>query len=55
MIVGPDATIAILVATVVAPMAGGDIARYAALAAALALIIGFICLIAGNFRTGFVA
>jgi len=55
MIVGPDATIAILVATVVAPMAGGDIARYAALAAALAISIGFVCLIAGHFRMGFVA
>jgi SulP family sulfate permease len=55
MIVGPDATIAILVATVVAPMAGGDIARYAALAAALAILIGFICLLAGHFRMGFVA
>jgi SulP family sulfate permease len=55
MIVGPDATIAILVATVVAPMAGGDIARYAALAAALAISIGFICLLAGHFKMGFVA
>lgn len=55
MIVGPDATIAILVATVVAPMAGGDFARYAALAAALAISIGIICLLAGYFKIGFVA
>ena len=55
MIVGPDATIAIIVATVVAPMAGGDAARYAALAAALAILIGFICLLAGHFKIGFVA
>lgn len=55
MIVGPDATIAILVATVVAPMAGGDFARYAVLAAALAISIGIICLLAGYFKIGFVA
>ncbi len=55
MIVGPDATIAIIVATVVAPMAGGDAARYAALAAAMAIMIGFICLIAGHYKIGFVA
>ena len=55
MIVGPDSTIAILVAIVVAPMAGGDFARYAALAAALAISIGVICLLAGHFKIGFVA
>lgn len=55
LIVGPDSTIAIIVATVVAPMAGGDFARYAALAAALAISVGFICLLAGHFKFGFVA
>ncbi len=55
MIVGPDSTIAIIVATVVTPMAGGDFARYAALAAALAISIGFVCLLAGRFKLGFVA
>ncbi len=55
LIIGPEATTAILVATVVAPLAGGDIARYAALAAALAILIGTICILAGRFRMGFVA
>ena len=55
VIIGPEATTAILVATIVAPMAGGDFARYAALAAALAISIGFICLLAGHFKIGFVA
>lgn len=55
VIIGPEATTAILVATVVMPMAGGDVARYAALAAALAISIGFICLLAGHFKIGFVA
>ena len=55
LIIGPEATTAILVATVVAPLAGGDIARYAYLAAALAILIGVICILAGKFRMGFVA
>ena len=55
VIIGPEATTAILVATIVTPMAGGDAARYAALAAALAISIGLICLLAGHFKIGFVA
>jgi sulfate permease, SulP family len=55
VIIGPEATTAILVATIIAPMAGEDFARYAALAAALAILIGFICLLAGHFKIGFVA
>jgi len=55
IILGPEGTTAILVATIVAPMAGGDAARYAALAAALAILIGFVCLLAGHFKMGFVA
>jgi sulfate permease, SulP family len=55
VIIGPEATTAILVATIVSPMAGADAARYAALAAALAISIGFICLLAGHFKIGFVA
>ena len=55
LIIGPESTTAILVATVVAPMAGGDMARYASLAAALAISIGVICLLAGKFKMGFVA
>jgi SulP family sulfate permease len=55
LIIGPEATTAMLVATIVAPLAGGDFARYASLAAALAILIGLICLLAGKFRMGFVA
>ena len=53
--VGPESTTALLTATVVAPMAAGDPARYAALAAALALVVGALCLLAWLFRLGFVA
>jgi len=55
LIVGPDATIAILIALIVAPLALGDSARYAALAAALTILIGLTCLIGGYFKLGFVA
>jgi len=55
LIIGPEATTAMLVATIIAPLAGGDFARYASLAAALAILIGLICLLAGKFRMGFVA
>ena len=53
--VGPESTTALLAATVVAPLAAGDPARYAALAAALALIVGALCLLAWLLRLGFVA
>jgi sulfate permease, SulP family len=53
--VGPESTTALLAATVVAPMAAGDPARYAALAAALAVVVGLLCLLAWLLRLGFVA
>ena len=53
--VGPESTTALLAATVVGPMAAGDPARYAALAAALAVVVGALCLLAWLLRLGFVA
>ncbi len=53
--VGPESTTALMTALVVAPLAGGDPARYAALAAALALIVGALCLLAWLARLGFLA
>ena len=55
LIVGPEAGTAILVASVLAPLAGGDAGRYAAMAAMLALIAGAFLLLAGLARLGFVA
>lgn len=55
IIIGPESTTAILLATTVAPLAMGDSARYAVLAGALALFVGLICLLAGRFRLGFVS
>lgn len=44
-----------MTATVVGPLAAGDPARYATLAAALAVTVGLLCLVAWAVRLGFVA
>jgi sulfate permease, SulP family len=54
MNVGPEATVALLTASVVAPMAAGDPARYLALTGALALMTGLWMLLAGVIGLGFV-
>ncbi|WP_042385225.1 SulP family inorganic anion transporter [Streptacidiphilus melanogenes] len=53
--VGPESTTALMTATVVAPMAGGDAGRYAVLAATLAFVVGLLCVVAWLARLGFVA
>lgn len=53
--VGPESTTALMTATALAPLAITEPARYAALAAGLALLVGVICLIAGWCRLGFLA
>jgi high affinity sulfate transporter 1 len=55
LIVGPDAATTILLAAGVAPMAGGDPARAAALATAATLMTGALFLVAGAARLGFIA
>ena len=54
MNVGPEATVALLTASVVAPLAAGDPARYLALTGALALLTGAWMLLAGAIGLGFV-
>ncbi|GGZ20343.1 SulP family inorganic anion transporter [Streptomyces poonensis] len=53
--VGPESTTALITATVVAPLAAGDPARYAALAATLAITVGLLCVVAWATRLGFLA
>ncbi len=53
--VGPESTTALLTATAIAPLAAGDPEKYAALAAALAFIVGALCLVAWAARLGFLA
>lgn len=50
---GPESTTAVMVVAAIAPLAAGDPARYAALAAALGILVGVVLLLAGLFRLGF--
>ncbi|MFC6599636.1 SulP family inorganic anion transporter [Kitasatospora paranensis] len=53
--VGPESTTALMTATVVGPLAGGDAERYAVLAATLAVVVGVLFAVAWLARLGFVA
>lgn len=53
--VGPESTTALMTAVTIAPLAAGDPARYAALAATLALLVGVLCLLGAAARLGFLA
>jgi len=55
VIVGPDTTVALLAAAVVAPLAAGDPARAAALAALLAIMTGVVLVAAARLGVGQVA
>ena len=54
VIMGPEATSAIMTAAAVAPLAGGDPVRYAALAAMTAILVGVLALLARLARLGFI-
>ncbi|TCN31200.1 sulfate permease family protein [Kribbella orskensis] len=53
--VGPESTTALMTASTVGAVAGGDPKRYVVLASALALMVGVICLLAWLIRLGFLA
>jgi high affinity sulfate transporter 1 len=53
--VGPESTTALLTAAAIGPLAAGDPARYAALAAVLAVLVAAYCVAAWALRLGFVA
>jgi sulfate permease, SulP family len=55
LIVGPEGSIAALVATAIIPLAGDDPGRYASLASLLALLVAAIYLVARIIRLGWVA
>ncbi|HEX7994725.1 MAG TPA: sulfate permease [Streptosporangiaceae bacterium] len=52
---GPEATTALMTAIAIGPLAAGNPARYAELAATLALVVGVMGVAAGLLRLGFVA
>jgi SulP family sulfate permease len=54
VVMGPEATSAIITAAAVGPLAGGDPARYAALAAMTAILVGIVSLLAGVAKLGFI-
>ena len=53
--VGPESTTAVMTAAALLPLALGDPAKYAALASALAILVGVICIIGFLLRLGFLA
>jgi high affinity sulfate transporter 1 len=55
VVVGPEGTVALLVATVIAPLAATGSGRYAALAALLAIMVGVVFLLARLARLGWIA
>lgn len=54
LVLGPDSTLAPLIAATVLPLAAGDPGRAVALAAALAIVAGSLSVVAGLARMGFV-
>ncbi|AJX35712.1 SulP family inorganic anion transporter [Burkholderia oklahomensis] len=54
LVLGPDSALAALIAGAIAPLAHGDPARAVALSAALALMSGGFCVLAGLLKLGFV-
>ena len=53
--VGPESTTAIMTAAALAPLAAGDAATYATMAALTALLVGALCLIGGVMRLGMIS
>lgn len=54
LIMGPEATTAILTTAAVTPLAGGDPTRYAAFAAVAALLVGAFSILGGLVKLGFI-
>ncbi len=51
---GPESAVAILTASMIAPLAVGDPDRYLALAALLAILMGLWCIVGGLLKLGFI-
>ncbi|MFO0827640.1 MAG: SulP family inorganic anion transporter [Phycisphaerales bacterium] len=55
MVLGPDSSLCALIAAAIVPLAANDPSRATALAGALSILAGGLCLLAGLARAGFVA
>lgn len=53
--IGPESTTAVMTAAAIAPLAMGQSENYASLAAILAVIVGFVCVVGYLARLGFLA
>jgi high affinity sulfate transporter 1 len=54
LVLGPDSSLAAMIAAVILPLAAGDPARTVALAGMLAIFTGLLCILAGLARLGFI-
>jgi high affinity sulfate transporter 1 len=54
LVLGPDSSLAALIAATVLPLAAGDAARAVSLAGMLAILSGALCVLAGIARLGFI-
>ncbi len=54
LVLGPDSSLAAVILAVVLPLSGGDPARAVALASAMAVVSGLVCILVGLMRLGFV-
>jgi len=54
LVLGPDSSLAPVILAVVFPLSGGDPMRAVALASAMAIVSGLVCILIGAFRLGFV-
>ena len=54
LVLGPDSSLAAVILAVVAPLSGGDPTRAIALASAMAIVSGILCVLAGVARLGFI-
>ncbi|SFM82937.1 high affinity sulphate transporter 1 [Variovorax sp. OV329] len=54
LVLGPDSALAAIIIAVVAPLAAGDPQRAVALASAMAVVSGLVCIVAGLAKLGFI-
>jgi high affinity sulfate transporter 1 len=54
LVLGPDSSLAAVILAVVLPLSAGDPGRAVVVAAAMAVVAGVVCLLAGVLRLGFV-
>src|ERR1700741_4821403 len=54
LVLGPDSSLAPIILAVVVPLSGGDPTRAVAIASAMAIVSGTVCILAGLAKLGFI-